>query len=212
MPCTSFEDVHVICLVSGGRGSASTGGGWRRTCAWRERRWPSFISWRWVGPAQAGWIRCRWRTPPLRLPPPDLHPSMTSMSPPRLAPVQPRGRRAPGRVPRRAVPASRPSAPSEPRSQRERAPGRRPSEAAGRRLGNQPVRVPGSPPKRARGSGPRRAAGGADGRLALVLQAGEGCRAVDQCNMGKGLREVPQKLPGGWIDLFRIETDVIGVA
>ena len=179
MPCTCFEDVHVICrLVSGGRGSASTGGGWRRTCAWRERRWPSFIIWRWAGPAQAGWIRCRWRTPPPRLPPPDLHPSMTSMSPPRLAPVPPRGRRAPRRDPGRAAPgrpapANRRSAPREPRSRPGRAPGRRPS---------------GAGPQR--GSGPRRAAGGARGRLALVLQTGEGCRAVDQCNVGKGLREV----------------------
>jgi len=46
-----------------------TGGGWRRTCVRRERRWPSFIIWRWAGPALDGWIRCRWRAPPLVLPP-----------------------------------------------------------------------------------------------------------------------------------------------
>ena len=69
--------------TSGGRGSASTGGGWRRTCAWRERRWPSFIIWRWGGPDPAGWTRCPWRALALLLPP--RRPTAALTSPPRAS-------------------------------------------------------------------------------------------------------------------------------
>lgn len=55
-----------------------TGGGWRRTCVWRERRWPNFILWRWAGPAQGGWTHCP-RNPP-RLPLPHPHRPSVSMS------------------------------------------------------------------------------------------------------------------------------------
>jgi hypothetical protein len=60
-----------------------TGGGWRRTCVWRERRWPNFILWRWAGPAQGGWTHCP-RNPP-RLPLP--HPQRRSISKSRLPAV-----------------------------------------------------------------------------------------------------------------------------
>jgi hypothetical protein len=48
-----------------------TGGGWRRTCVWRERRWPNFILWRWAGPAQGGWTHCPRNPPSLPLPGPQ---------------------------------------------------------------------------------------------------------------------------------------------
>jgi len=162
-PCTRLEDVHVICLFHWrARARLDTGGGWRRTCVRRERRWPSFIIWRWAGPALAGWIRCRWRVPPLRLPPRDLHRSATSMSPrrPVPAPLNPRES-----APRRAQRGSRPRGPGdEPRNRLRRAPKRQPEGAPGRRRGRPPVNRPGRAPERPqsgagrpRGSGQRRA-------------------------------------------------------
>jgi hypothetical protein len=66
--CTSLPDVQVIRRLPGGALRLETGGGWRRTCAWRERRWPNFIIWRWAGPAQGGWTPCPRKEPLLHLP------------------------------------------------------------------------------------------------------------------------------------------------
>jgi hypothetical protein len=44
----------------------------------RERRWPSFIIWRWAGPALDGWTRCRWTIPRLRVP--HRHLPMTTLA------------------------------------------------------------------------------------------------------------------------------------
>jgi hypothetical protein len=68
--CTSPEDVQVICLIHRRRVRASKpAAGGAALCVRRERRWPSFIIWRWAGPALDGWIHCPWRAPPLLLPP-----------------------------------------------------------------------------------------------------------------------------------------------
>ena len=40
---------------------------------WRELRWQSFTTWRWAGPALAGWIRCQWITRRLPLLPRRRH-------------------------------------------------------------------------------------------------------------------------------------------
>jgi hypothetical protein len=153
-------------------GRLETGGGWRRTCLWRERRWPSFIIWRWAGPAQGGWIHCPRNPPLLLLPRRHRHPS-TSMSlrrhgeararaphEPRPGGSRPAGRRS-GRArsllakaPKRAPaepPGKGPNRPSgEPRSRLARVPGVRPARAA---AGPARGRALGGPP---RASGPRR--------------------------------------------------------
>jgi hypothetical protein len=157
MPCRSLEYVHVICLFHWqARARLETGGGWRRTRVRRERRWPSFIIWRWVGPALAGWIRCRWRIPPLRLPPREPHLTTNSLSLQLLLGPLPLGesvrrRRPPGRQlrgERRRLPG--------------KAPGRQPGVGPGRALGNRPrrarVRAP-SAADRPPGNVPRRVAG-----------------------------------------------------
>jgi hypothetical protein len=149
-----------------------TGGGWRRTRVREERRWPSFISWRWAGPGRVGWIRCPWRAPPLQLPPPRLRHSTTLMSRRRLgqnpradaalpARRQPSGRpRNPARRQLGKVPGSPPRGPSRPR----RPLGRRPLGRSPR-----PARaLAGLPP----GNGPRRAAAGGDGRPSSGSPAG----------------------------------------
>jgi hypothetical protein len=81
----------------------STGGGWRRTCVGRERRWPSFTTWRWAGRALDGWIRCRWIIPLLQRPRPQNRCSMTVTSRRRelLAPGERRPRRRAGEQRRR---------------------------------------------------------------------------------------------------------------
>jgi hypothetical protein len=88
----------------------STGGGWRRTCVGRERRWPSFTTWRWAGRALDGWIRCRWITPLLQRPRPQNRCSMTVTSRRRaqelLAPGERRPRRRAGER-RRRLPGRR---------------------------------------------------------------------------------------------------------
>src|SRR5918992_1477933 len=119
-----------------------TGGGWRRTCVWRERRWPSFIIWRWAGPAQGGWIHCPRKAPRLLLPRRHRHPSI-SMSL-RRAGVRPapHGLRPGGSRPGRRS--------GEPRSRLARAPGVRPAPAAA-----SPVRAR-APAGPRRASAPRR--------------------------------------------------------
>jgi hypothetical protein len=137
-----------------------TGGGWRRTRVRRERRWPSFIIWRWAGPARDGWTRCRWRAPPLLLPP-RRQPHMARRKPRQAglglhlraggpARRRPRDRQS-GQSPLRKVPAVL-KAGEHPRRRAVARPG-----VAGSRLG---ARVPaGRPP----GNGPKRAAAaGAD--------------------------------------------------
>ncbi len=206
-----------------------TVGGWRRTCVRRKRRWPSFILWRWAGPALDGWIRCRWRTPLLRRPLPHPHRTATITS---LRPVPGRPVRR-ERPPRNRPPESRPGNPARNPARRRqggaprRAPRRPPGDPRPRRpprnrLANRPRRASGGHPSagnqpgRARpgqgpGSGQRRVAGGASLRLAPALESGKGGGAVDQCNVRKGLREVPQELPAGRVDLLRVEPDVVGV-
>jgi hypothetical protein len=171
MACTTPDDVQVICPVHQETPRRlKTGGGWRRTCVWRERRWPNFIIWRWAGPDQDGWIPCPRKAPRLLLPRPRRHP-LPSMSPLRLD--VPRGPAAPAARPVRSLPAgqrnggakSRPAVvlrrlPAEPKrpsgadaGRPARAPVNPPVQAAG----NQPVaRAPVLP----RGSGPRRVAAG----------------------------------------------------
>jgi hypothetical protein len=138
-----------------------TGGGWRRTCAGRERRWPSFIIWRWAGRALDGWIRCRWITVLLQAPVPLLHPRLMTATSRHPVPGQhARGRRLRGRAGPKSLPpgnqpAANPAAGSPPRSpagnplngQRRRAP-------RNRRANRPPGSRPGSPA----GSRPRGAA------------------------------------------------------
>jgi hypothetical protein len=145
-PCTSVDEVQVICQIHRlARARLETGGGWRRTCVGRERRWPSFIIWRWAGRALDGWIRCRWRTPLPQLPPPRR----------RHSPITKNRRNAPGlpvreeRRPRRLALKGRPRNPA--RELGRRAPRRR-------HEGLPPGRVPRSqrrsPPGRAPGGVP----------------------------------------------------------
>ncbi len=155
-----------------------TGGGWRRTCVWRERRWPNFIIWRWAGPAQDGWTLCPRKEPLLHLPRRRRRRSI-SMSPlpdGGRAPAAPGGAgpgrsqllarpsgaaRSPlGKAPRR-VRAGRPSDPAAGRpsgaaaAPPARAPAARPGRAAGSLPGRaQPARVGAAPPH---GAGQRRA-------------------------------------------------------
>jgi hypothetical protein len=144
-----------------------TGGGWRRTRVREERRWPSFISWRWAGPGLVGWIRCPWRAPPLQLPPPRLRHSTTLMSRRPLgqnprAGAAPHARRQPSGPPRNPA-----------RRQPEKAPGspRREPNRPRRPLGRSPPpgrALAGLPP----GNGPRRDAAGGDGRPGSGSTAG----------------------------------------
>jgi len=129
MACTSHQDVQVISGSSGGAWRLETGGGWRRTCVWRERRWLNFIIWRWAGPAQDGWTPCL-RKAPSPLPRHPRHPS-TSQSPPEAAATLPGPVAAggplvarPGRPPARAGgPLARPAGPPSVRPERPRAKG-----------------------------------------------------------------------------------------
>ncbi len=129
-PCTSVDEVHVICLFHGRRSRAfETVGGWRRTCVRRKRRWPSFIIWRWAGPALDGWIRCRWRTSLLQRPlPHNRH----------LATIASRRPVREERPPRRRLAGSRPRSPAGER--RRRPPGRR-EDRRSVRLARAPERV-----------------------------------------------------------------------
>ena len=152
-----------VCFT-GARPRLETVGGWRRTCVRRKRRWPSFIIWRWAGPALDGWIRCRWRTSLLQRPPPH-HRHTTTITNRRPAPRRPvRGERPP----RRRLPESRPRNPAGERQRR--VPRRRPGGPPPRRppenqLANRPRKAlsAGNRPGRVRhpGSGQRRVAGGA---------------------------------------------------
>ena len=123
-----------------------TGGGWRRTCAGRERRWPSFIIWRWAGRAQDGWTLFRWITLLLQTPVPLPRRHRRSMMASSRHPVPGQlghERRLPGRAGRGSLPggnqpAGNPAAGSPPRNparsparnqrnaQRRRGPGSRP--------------------------------------------------------------------------------------
>jgi hypothetical protein len=148
-----------------------TGGGWRRTRVRRERRWPSFIIWRWAGPALDGWTPCPWRAHPLLLPPQRRRHTVISMS---RRPANP-GLLAHAVVPARRRPNGRRSEPA--RSRLARAPRRalvdppdgpnRLRRAAVARLG----RVPVSPlaarahAARRRANGLRRAGADGDGKL-----------------------------------------------
>jgi hypothetical protein len=136
---------------------AQTGGGWRRTCFGRGRRWQNFITWKWAGPAPAGWIRCRWRTP-LRLPPLDLQLPTKQPSLPSPDAAQPPGERLLRRVP----PGSRRRELAvEPRRRRpRRGPGRPREGVAGSRPADRPEEVAAGPlrePSPRLGDAPRRA-------------------------------------------------------
>jgi hypothetical protein len=158
-----------------------TGGGWRRTRVRRKRRWPSFIIWKWAGPAQGGWTHCPQKEP-LLLRPLHHRRRLTSKSPP-LADVRktPPARKEEqershplalrsGEAERRLVKPRRKGAGGPP----PRRPGKPPSGEAVARLERAPGSrlVPGVASRRAarpqvappRASGPRRAAaaGGAN--------------------------------------------------
>jgi hypothetical protein len=158
---------------------------------WRERRWPSFIIWRWAGPAQVGWTHCPQRELLLLLlllPRRPRHPSILMSL--RQAPgravraghgvVGPEGSPPSGR-PRAAAGSRRAKAPRRAPGGRLRSRADRPSAAAaappGRAPGSHRVRAAGSlldaraPDARLRASGPRR--GGAAGG---VSPAGPGRR------------------------------------
>jgi hypothetical protein len=140
---------------------------------WRELRWPSFITWRWAGPARAGWIRCQWRTRRPPVPPrrrlhttiSTRHRQVPAAGPRSLDANQPRNRpRNPAEAPPESLPPeralnalarSRPKrAPESPRrNPRRRAGAGRPGRAHARaRAGNLPAeKAPGGhPPGRAR--------------------------------------------------------------
>ena len=131
------------------RARLETGGGWRRTCVGRELRWPSFTTWRWDGPALAGWIRCQRRTrqPPLQ-PRRRLH-TTSKTHPPRaagpLSRVASRPRNRPGN-----------RAAAQPRSPLR---GRAPRNPPKRPLRRAPESPPASPPRRAGGVRLERARG-----------------------------------------------------
>ena len=162
---------------------------------WRKRRWPSFIIWRWAGPAQVGWTHCPQRVLLLlllllqRRPP---HPSPLMSLPPAEAPVERAGPGVGG--PEGSRPSDRPrrAAGSRPVKAPRRAPAGRPRSranppsAAAARLGRAPVSPPAqaagspldarAPNARLRGSGPRRAGGvspvGPGRRRSLSAQCG----------------------------------------
>ena len=127
-----------------------TVGGWRRTCVRRKRRWPSFIIWRWAGPALDGWIRCRWRTSPASTVPPPSPSSVTTTT------TQPAGHAA---KPREGPSAAKEGAPRRPprrpakkagKEGRRRPPEKRPPR---RRAGNRPANRPGKARREARTAG-----------------------------------------------------------
>jgi hypothetical protein len=150
--------------ISGGRGSASTGGGWRRTCAWRERRWPSFIIWRWGGPDPAGWTRCPWRAHALLLPP-RRRPTAALTSPPRAS-LQGPGRA--GRLPRGRARRQRERQEDRPNARLERVPAR--AAVRPERPDGPPNVRPDGPPNVPLGRAPERVAG-QPGRLAGLPSA-----------------------------------------
>jgi hypothetical protein len=125
----------------------------------RERRWPSFIIWRWAGPALGGWTRCRWRIRRVRVPHRHL-PTTTSASPQgEAAADQPaRGRRPPESRPAQQNPRkNRPGA--APRRQRSaeprRAPENRPRSPVERLRAGLPGRAPSGRVEGARAARPR---------------------------------------------------------
>ena len=137
---------------------------------WRDRRWPSFIIWRWAGRAQVGWTPCPQRVLPLLL----LHllrrphpPSILMSRRPAEGRAEraghgvvdhgaagPGGNQPNGRL--RAAAASRPA-----RAPR-KAPAGRPRSRANRQNvvgAARPGRAPGSPPAQGPGSPPAQRAG-----------------------------------------------------
>lgn len=132
-------------LYTGGAACASkpSAGGAAHAFGGSER-WPSFIIWRWAGPALDGWIRCRWRTLLLQRPPPPPRRTTTTTS---LRPVPSRPVRG-GRPPERGLPRSQPRSPARNR------PGKPLTRAPRRPPGNRPPR---SPPGNLPASRPRKA-------------------------------------------------------
>jgi hypothetical protein len=101
---------------------------------WEELRWPSFTTWRWAGPALAGWIRYQWSTRRPPLPPRrQLHTSSKSHQPVPAPGLPSRDASRPG-----SRAAALPRSPLRGRAQRNR---------------------PKSPPRRAPGNPPRKAGG-----------------------------------------------------
>jgi hypothetical protein len=130
----------------------------------RKRRWPSFIIWRWAGPALDGWIHCRWKAPLLVLPPRRPRRLATLVSLPR--PLHREPPVSPQRAARRR-PSGRPSGPRNRAAGPPSGAGNRPRRAVvGQRervLEGRPgaaslpaVRVRVAPPP---GNGPRKAVG-----------------------------------------------------
>src|SRR5712691_9340882 len=173
----------------------TTVGGSRRICVGRKRRWPSFIIWRWAGPAPGGWTLCR-RSCPLRRP--------HLLSPPRRRPrpPAPRPRARPPRRPRNDPRAGRPRPVP-------RRPPRRPRDRPSSPRSVAPRRRPRRPPGAVAG---RAAAGSGRRRSVPGLGPGQRRRAVDQRDVSEGLRKVAEELSGDRIDLLGVEAHVVRVA
>jgi hypothetical protein len=147
-----------------------TGGGWRRTCVWRERRWPNFIIWRWAGPARGGWIHCLQRAPPPQRP---AHPHpLTSTNP------LPRGDRVeanPAAVPGAGARLGKSLADGRPRAQARSQLGKGPRRALASLLSVAPSRPNGAvvnPRRRVGVARPGRAHANPHGRVAGSRLAG----------------------------------------
>jgi hypothetical protein len=169
-PCRRLEDVQVINSTVSRRVYASRPAAGCAAYSFRkERRWPTFIIWRWAGLARDGWIRCpRSRPrPPVQLRPGrPVTPPLTLLQPPRRVAPPPNAARAGKRRPRRRrrrppngrlrrLPSERQSArpggapesrPSEARRKqqrkgRRREPGGRPSAAPRSRPSGRPGRA-----------------------------------------------------------------------
>jgi hypothetical protein len=137
--CRRIEDVQVIKSTVRRRPRLATGGGLRRIRVRKERRWPTFIIWRWAGPVRAGWTPCLRSLPPPRRPRRQRHPPIP---PPTARPHPMSGRAGQGR--------RRP-----PEAQREKPPRQDPGRA--RSAGVAALRRPRSAPRgRQAGVGPRR--------------------------------------------------------
>jgi hypothetical protein len=165
----------LYVLFTAGRTRAWTRGGLRRTWVGRELTWPSFIIWRWAGPALAGWTRYRWKARHRPLPPLRLRPMMISVSLRwdgaavlrRVDRPRSRAESRPPDVPPRKLRARAPE--NQPRNPPRRAAGRLPGSGAGVPPGRVPAvahlperrapagRRPGRAPRRDVGAG---AAGG----------------------------------------------------
>jgi hypothetical protein len=147
---------------------------------WRERRWLSFIIWRWAGPARVGWTHCPQRVLLLLLlPRRPRHPSILKSLP------RPEGRaKRAGHVAAAGLGVVGPGG-----SQ----PSGRPKAAAGSRLAKAPRRAPGSRPRsradRPSGAGAARPGRAPAARPAPAAASPLGGRAPDVPRRAGGPRK-----------------------